>query len=108
MNRYTKVINMMEIFNKTLDIAFYDIPVEIYVETENSELVSNGIYSVMNRQWIKEPVAENIPEIDQEVFEKDFKVWEDRYNNLIKTIRNKSITVDGVDDCEQTAESEVK
>ena len=96
------------IFNKTLDIAFYDIPVEIYVETENSELVSNGIYSVMNRQWIKEPVAENIPEIDQEVFEKDFKVWEDRYNNLIKTIRNKSITVDGVDDCEQTAESEVK
>lgn len=62
----------------------------------------------MNRQWIKEPVAENIPEIDQEVFEKDFKVWEDRYNNLIKTIRNKSITVDGVDDCEQTAESEVK
>ena len=96
------------IFNKTLDIAFYDIPVEIYVETENSALVSNGVYSVMNRQWIKEPVAENIPEIDQEVFEKDFKVWEDRYNDLIKTIGNKSIAIDGVDDCEQTAELEVK
>lgn len=35
------------LFNKRMNISFYGIPVEIYVETEDSPLKSNGIYSVL-------------------------------------------------------------
>lgn len=35
------------IFNKKFDINFYSVPVEVYVETQDTPLVSNGIYSVM-------------------------------------------------------------
>jgi predicted nucleotidyltransferase len=34
------------IFNGKYEINFYDIPVELYVEIEDSPRVSNGIYSV--------------------------------------------------------------
>jgi predicted nucleotidyltransferase len=34
------------LFNKKMDIEFYGIPVEIYVETDSTPLRSNGIYSV--------------------------------------------------------------
>ena len=34
---------------------------------------SNGVFSVMNNEWIKEPVAEDIPELDKEVIEDNKK-----------------------------------
>ena len=87
------------LFNNKLDIEFYGIPVEIYVETSETEqmndepiaearkqsaLKSNGIFSVMNNKWIKEPVAEDIPETDQEAFDKEFKKWEERYHEVVR------------------------
>jgi hypothetical protein len=38
------------LFNKRLDIKFYDTPVEVYVETQETPLVSNGIYSIKNNE----------------------------------------------------------
>lgn len=35
-------------FNKKFDIELNKVPVEVYVETQETPLVSNGIYSVMN------------------------------------------------------------
>ena len=66
------------IFNKNLDIKFYDIPVELYVEVESADKVqadvkSNGIYSVLNNKWIKEPAQSDIPSVNKEEFEKLFK-----------------------------------
>ena len=58
------------LFNKKFDIDFYGIPVELYVETENSARVSNGVYSVKTDSWIKEPELTDIPELDQEAFNK--------------------------------------
>ena len=59
------------LFNKKMDINFYGIPVEVYVETDDTPLRSNGIYSVKNNEWIKEPDPEAIPDIDvDEVDEK--------------------------------------
>jgi predicted nucleotidyltransferase len=37
------------LFNKKMDINFYGIPVEVYVETDDTPLRSNGIYSVKNK-----------------------------------------------------------
>ena len=47
---------------------------------------SNGIYSVMNNSWIKEPVKADIPDIDKDAFEKLFKEWEDKYFDLINRV----------------------
>ena len=86
------------LFNNKFDIDFYGIPVEIYVETSETEqmndeplgearkqsaLKSNGIFSVLNNKWIKEPVAEDIPEVDVEAFDKEFEKWESRYLDII-------------------------
>lgn len=46
---------------------------------------SNGIYSIYNG-WLKHPVQEDIPDIDQEAFDKLFNDWEDKYFEITKNI----------------------
>lgn len=72
------------IFNKNYDITIKDIPAEIYVELDTlGAAKSNGIYSIMKDEWIKEPVQQDIPDLDQESFDKLFTEWEDRYFDLV-------------------------
>lgn len=71
--------------NKLLDSLKEDLE-------ENSSytnIKSNGIYS-LNTGWVKHPVQQDIPDIDMEEFEKEFKVWEDRYFDLVDEIENNS------------------
>ena len=75
------------IFNKTLDITLYDIPLEIFVETEDSTRVSNGVYSVKKNKWIKKPVAEDIPEYDTEALNELVDKWEAKCKELIDDIK---------------------
>jgi predicted nucleotidyltransferase len=42
-------------FNKEHDISIYRIPVEVYAEDMREEAISNGVYSLLNAEWIKEP-----------------------------------------------------
>lgn len=89
-NLYDKIYSSYRsIFNKKLDIEFYDIPVELYVESEDTPTVSNGCYSVLNKTWIKKPTLTAIPEIDKDAFNKELKIWEDRYSNIIKSSEQK-------------------
>ena len=74
------------IFGNKFEISFYGIPVEIYVETEADPVVSNGIYSVMFDQWVKEPSAIAIPEIDQKAIDEAAKPWVDEAKALIKEV----------------------
>ena len=75
------------IFNKNLDITLYDIPLEIFVETEDSTRVSNGVYSVKKNKWVKKPVAEDIPEYDTEALNKLVDKWETDCKELIDDIK---------------------
>jgi predicted nucleotidyltransferase len=75
------------IFNKNLDISIYDIPLEIFVETEDSARVSNGIYSVKKNKWIKKPVAEEIPDYDKDALAKLVDEWESKCKDLIDDIK---------------------
>ena len=75
------------LFNKRLDISFYGIPLEIYVETENSPRESNGVYSVKKNKWVKKPIPENIPEYDKEALDKLVSKWEDKYKKLVDDIK---------------------
>jgi predicted nucleotidyltransferase len=75
------------LFNKQLDITFFDIPVELFIETEDSERVSNGIYSVKKNKWIKKPVHEDIPDYDKEALGKLVGEWEADCKKLIDEIK---------------------
>ena len=70
-------------FNKKFEIELNTVPVELYVEIQDTPLVSNGIYSVLNDEWVKEPTKEDIPEVDQEAIDTAFKPWEKRYKALV-------------------------
>ncbi len=75
------------LFNKNLDIEFYDIPVEIFVETEDSARVSNGVYSVKKNKWVKKPVQEDIPEYDTKALDELVDKWEAKCKELIDDIK---------------------
>lgn len=65
---------------------------EVMLNTDNqNKLKSNGIYSVLDNKWIKEPVQSNIPDIDQEEFEKLFTEWEDKYFELLDSINKEGL-----------------
>jgi hypothetical protein len=75
------------LFNKSLDISIYDIPLELFVETEDSARVSNGVYSVKKNKWVKKPVEEDIPEYDKEALSKLVEEWEEKCKKLIDDIK---------------------
>lgn len=75
------------LFNKQLDIQLFDIPVEIFVETEDSPRVSNGVYSVKKNKWIKKPIQEDIPEYDKEALDELVDKWETKCKDLINDIK---------------------
>ena len=72
-------------FNKNYDITIKGIPAEIYVEMDEAQAKSNGIYS-LNNGWIKHPEQTTIPDLDKEAFDKLFKEWEDKYFSLIERV----------------------
>lgn len=76
------------IFNSKYDINFYNIPIELYVETELSKRISAGVYSVLQETWIKEPQEQEIPEIDKKAFNKVFKHWENKFKEIKKAFKN--------------------
>lgn len=79
------------LFNKKMNINFYDIPVEVYVETDDTPLRSNGIYSVKDNNWIKKPDQESIPEIDYDEINELVQPYEDRFNEIVNEIEELGI-----------------
>ena len=47
--------SMKSTFNKEHDISIYGVPVEVYAEDSRQSAVSNGVYSLLNDEWIKKP-----------------------------------------------------
>lgn len=76
------------LFNKQLDIEFFNIPVELFVETEDSQRVSNGIYSIKKNKWIKKPIHEDIPEYDKKALDTLVDEWETKCKKLIDDIKD--------------------
>lgn len=111
---YTGVINLLDNDNliKALRLLGYVITkngknsflIETMEKNEKENIApkikSNGIYSVMYNKWIKEPVQSDIPDINQEEFEKVFKKWEDKYFDFVTGIlnKNKEVSADSIYD----------
>ena len=75
------------LFNKSLDISIYDIPLELYVETADTPKISNGIYSVKKDRWLKEPTPEAIPDYDKDKLKDLVDKWENKCKELIADIK---------------------
>lgn len=58
-------------FNSNYDISIHGVEIEVYVEDIETGAVSNGIYSVLNDEWIKypKPIQVKVYDIDKEVSE---------------------------------------
>ena len=95
-------------FNKDYDISIHGIEIEIYVQDIRSGINSNGIYSVLDNTWIKEPKP--ITRITKYNTDKEVQKWKDHISKVIKSgnyddivncintlylIRHNSLNVDG-------------
>lgn len=68
-------------FNDKYDISIHGVPIELYVEDVNSSAVSNGVYSIFGRKWVKFPEPIEVPDID---ITDIFAPYEERYNEIIE------------------------
>ena len=83
LERTVNIINNFKDKLKAIDNMKKTILKEDLEETSPyTNIKSNGIYS-LNTGWVKHPVQQDIPDVDMEEFEKEFKVWEDKYFNLL-------------------------
>jgi len=95
-------------FNKETDITIKGIPVELYVQDVRSTTVSNGIYSVCDNEWVKEPKP--IKSATKHNTEKEVEKWVTKINQVLSSgdydeinrtisslylMRTNSIAVDG-------------
>lgn len=72
------------LFNTKYDINFKGINVEIYVENKDKlSNVSSGIYS-LNKGWLKNPIKNNIPKINQDKIELEVIKWKNKIEKLIE------------------------
>ena len=94
-------------FNNKYDVNYGGYNVEVYVEDVKSSPNSNGIYSVVRDEWIKEPVKLQPIDID---LEPEYSLFVDRINEILNNgteediirvindlylLRRNSLVVDG-------------
>jgi len=73
----------------TTDIKIKNYEVELYVQDINDKLLSSGIYSVLNNEWIVEPVKMKTPyEIDEKKILEKSKEFTKQIDNLFKNTTN--------------------
>lgn len=67
-------------FNNKYDITYGGYNVEVYVEDVKSSPQSNGIYSVVRDEWIKEPIKLQPIDVD---LEPEYSLFVDRINSIL-------------------------
>ena len=63
------------IFNKKNNINMFGYDVECFVQDENTEAFSSGVYSILYDMWINEPKKINKETIDKELIKERSKQW---------------------------------
>jgi len=78
------------VFNQKRQLSIFGYDIESYVEGVDDEGTSNGIYSLMNDEWIKKPKKENINVSKEEII-KNSKIWMRLIDNLLKNLTGEDI-----------------
>ena len=91
-----------------MDIKIHGIEIELYIQDIRSSTVSNGIYSICDNVWVKEPKP--IKSYTKHNTEKELGSWKEHISNVISSgdydeivntinnlylMRTNSIAVDG-------------
>lgn len=78
-------------FNDKYDISIEGIPVELYIQDVNSGNATNGIYSLINDEWIKEPTPIEIdpPDISEQLEEVQEECDKALFSNNPDDVRSK-------------------
>ena len=72
-------------FNKTFDIKLKGIEVELYIQDVNSMAQSNGIYSLCDNEWVKEPKP--LKSATKHNTEKELEKWRDIIKSAIASLK---------------------
>lgn len=81
-------------YNRKFDIEIRGLQVELYVQDIRSGIVSNGIYSVCDNNWVKEPKP--ITNFKQHNISKELEKWTKHINNIL-TGNNYDSVVNAID-----------
>ena len=79
------------IYNNEHDIKIKGIDVELYVQIGDEEVVSKGIYSIINREWIQIPLRQAVDINDTDV-RKKYEDLKSRIDHAISTNSYKTIS----------------
>lgn len=81
-----------QLWNLEHDIKIKGFPVEIYVQPEDEEHVSSGVYSIQRNRWLVKPKKSN-PSIDDAYVIRKADKWKSRIDDLIthKTCNSSTI-----------------
>lgn len=95
-------------FNSKYDIKIHGVEIELYIQDIKSSTASNGIYSVCDNKWIKEPKP--IKSVTKHNTEKEVAKWKNKIKSVISSknkddiqdvinalylMRHNSIAIDG-------------
>ena len=79
-------------FNTNYNLKYQNHPIEVYIQDINEPHAALGVYSLLDRSWIKEPKKENIDIPDSEIDRKAQPLI-DRINDLLS---NPSVTTEDI------------
>lgn len=71
-------------YKRDYDVTIHDIPVELYVEDQDTPAVSGGSYSILKDQWINKPNP-NIPDYDEKEVKHMVQVWHEVFKHAVQT-----------------------
>jgi cytidyltransferase-like protein len=80
-------------FKNKYNLIYQGHPVEVYVQDVNDPNASQGIYSILNNKWIKEPQKENI-EIDDFEIAKKAQPLMNQIDTLVSNPETTTIDID--------------
>ena len=76
------------IFNQKHNINMFGYDVECFVQDENTEAFSSGVYSILYDMWINEPKKINKETIDKELIKERSKQWMRIIDGVIDSIED--------------------
>lgn len=80
-----------KLFNDKHNIKIFGYDVEVYAQGVSDEAHSDGVYSVMNNEWVHTPTKTS-KNIDMSVLKTKIKSWVDKIDDAIEDAKSKNNT----------------
>lgn len=75
-----------KLFNNKHNIKIFGYDVEVYAQGVSDEAHSDGVYSIMNNEWVHKP-TKKIKNVDMSVLTKKIKSWTDKIEDAIDSAK---------------------